>query len=192
MAAQTQIILPNARTQFLDSNGDPLAAGSVYFYVPLTTTFKNTYQDPAAATLNVNPVTLDAAGSALIWGAGQYRQVVKDALGNTIWDNDTSGLLQVTSSWSLITADPNPAVAGNSYLVSTAAGVLNFTLPANPTVGDEIGLADALGTFGTNALTVVRNTKNIMGVAANLVLNINNTYIRLAYEGVAGGWRLVR
>ncbi|MGK4845988.1 hypothetical protein, partial [Salmonella enterica] len=35
---------------------------------------------------NSNPVVLDARGEATIWGTGVYRQVLKDAQGNTIWD----------------------------------------------------------------------------------------------------------
>jgi len=35
-------------------------------------------------------LTLDAAGRALLLGSGSYRQVVKDRLGNTIWDQVTS------------------------------------------------------------------------------------------------------
>lgn len=83
-------LLPNARQQFFDSNGQPLAGGSVYMYVPGTTTPKNTWQDAGLTVLNSNPVILDAAGRAQIWGSGQYRQVVYDVNGNLIWDAVTS------------------------------------------------------------------------------------------------------
>lgn len=82
-------ILPKGRTQFADSNGAPLAGGSVAFYVPGTLTPKDTWQDAGNVTLNANPVTLDSAGSATIYGAGQYRQIVKDAAGNTLFDGLT-------------------------------------------------------------------------------------------------------
>ncbi|WP_433705790.1 hypothetical protein [Paraburkholderia sacchari] len=82
-------LLPNAEQQFLDANGKPLAGGSVYFYIPLTTTFKNTWQDSAQTILNTNPVILDAAGRAIIWGSGSYRQVVYDQFNNLVWDQTT-------------------------------------------------------------------------------------------------------
>lgn len=82
-------LLPNGKQQFLDQNGHPLASGSVYFYIPNTTTFKATWQDSNQTTENTNPVVLDAAGEALIYGSGQYRQVVKDVFGTTIWDELT-------------------------------------------------------------------------------------------------------
>lgn len=84
-------LLPNAFQQFLDSNGQPLAGGQVNFYEVGTTTPKATYQDSALSTPNTNPVILDAAGRARIWGSGSYRQVVMDVFGNTIWDGVTSG-----------------------------------------------------------------------------------------------------
>src|ERR1700747_2329138 len=79
-------ILPNAKSQFIDSNGKPLAGGSVYFYIPNTSTFKSTWQDPAQTILNTNPIVLDANGQALIWGSGVYRQVVYDHFNNLILD----------------------------------------------------------------------------------------------------------
>lgn len=85
-------LLQNGEQTFLDSNGSPLAGGSVYFYIPNTTTFKNTWQDPGATILNTNPVVLDSAGRAIIYGVGAYRQVVKDSLGNTIWDQLTADI----------------------------------------------------------------------------------------------------
>src|SRR5260370_370679 len=78
--------LPFGKQQFTDANGGPLAGGSVSFFIPGTTTPKNTWQDAGETTLNTNPVTLDSAGRAIIFGSGNYRQIVKDSLGNTIWD----------------------------------------------------------------------------------------------------------
>lgn len=90
--------LTNGRQQFIDGNGNPLAGGSVAFYAPGTLNPVNTYQDSGLTTPNANPLTLDASGSAVIWGdiAAQYRQILKDALGNTIWD-ETVGI-SVTAS----------------------------------------------------------------------------------------------
>ena len=84
--AQTQAQLPPGMQQFSDGNGAPYSGGNVYFYVPGTTTPKSTYLDPNGITPNTNPVILDANGRAIIWGSGLYREVLQDALGNTIWD----------------------------------------------------------------------------------------------------------
>lgn len=77
----TQALLPLPRQVFTDANGVPLSGGLVHTYIPSSTTPKTTYQDSGAATPNANPIVLDAAGSALIYGAGSYQLTVTDADG---------------------------------------------------------------------------------------------------------------
>lgn len=99
----TALLLPNGKQQFIDINGAPLVGGTVGMYIPSTLTPKNTWQDSGQTVLNANPLTLDSRGQAIIWGAGSYRQIVKDSLGNLIWDeviigqvNDQSPILLTT------------------------------------------------------------------------------------------------
>lgn len=90
-------LLPNAKQFFVDANGAPLAGGTVAFYVPGTTVPKDTWQDAAGTILNTNPVILDSSGRAVIYGSGSYRQIVKDSLGNTIWDQNTASSIDTAS-----------------------------------------------------------------------------------------------
>lgn len=89
-------LLPLPEVTFFDANGNPLAAGTVQFYIPSTTTPKDTWKDAAGTILNTNPVVLDSAGRAIIYGSGSYRQLVKDSLGNTIWDQVTADTAATT------------------------------------------------------------------------------------------------
>ena len=93
-------ILPNGKQQFIDSNGNPLAGGKVYYYIPSTTTFKNTYQDDAGSSLNTNPVVLDASGQCIAYGTGSYRQQVFDVNGNLIWDQQVDAPITSSSTFS--------------------------------------------------------------------------------------------
>lgn len=80
-------LLPLGRQQFFDNSGTPLAGGKVYFYEPGTTTPVDTWPtSDSSGTANPNPVILDSAGEAVIWGNRSYRQVVHDASDNPIWD----------------------------------------------------------------------------------------------------------
>lgn len=88
------IPLPNGKTQFIDINGAPLVRGTVEHYVPGGLTPKDTWQDYGQTILNENPVPLDDRGQAVIFGSGQYRQIVKDSDGNQIWDEVTTALVQ--------------------------------------------------------------------------------------------------
>ena len=67
-----------------------LAGGSVGFYIPATNTPKQTWQNSGETVLNTNPVTLDQNGCAVVYGAGIYRMVVQDSLGNTVYDKLTA------------------------------------------------------------------------------------------------------
>lgn len=125
--AQSAVLLPNGRQQFLDANGNPLASGQVFMYVPpATTTAKTTWQDAARVTPNANPVVLDSAGTALIYGVGGYRQLVKDALGNTIWDAQTSGLGGNTYA-GVSTGSANAQVFTTSDFSNTNGERVSFT-----------------------------------------------------------------
>jgi hypothetical protein len=87
-------LLPPGKMCLDDANGNPLVGGTVNFYVPSTTTPKTTWKDANQITANTNPVVLDSAGCAVIYGEGVYRQIVKDSLGNLVWDQltaDTGG-----------------------------------------------------------------------------------------------------
>lgn len=125
--AQTAVLLPNGKQQFLDSNGDPLAGGHVFMYVPTTTTFKNTWVDPTQSVLNTNPITLDAAGEAVIYGSGQYRQLLLDVFGNTIWDQLTYGSPGPWPGWGgTSTGSANAQVVTQSSFTAVAGSQIAF------------------------------------------------------------------
>jgi hypothetical protein len=85
------LLVPNAKQQFCDQNGQPLAGGLVYHYVPGTTTPANTWLDPGLTVLNTNPIQLDQAGRCQIWAAPGtlLRQVVTNLNGAAVWDQIT-------------------------------------------------------------------------------------------------------
>lgn len=83
-----QLLVP-PKARFVDSNGDALASGKVYFYEAGTSTPLDTYTDKAAGTANANPVILDSRGEADIWLAdAAYKVVLTDSDDNTIWTVD--------------------------------------------------------------------------------------------------------
>lgn len=100
MSAPAQLLM-NGEQTFVDANGVPLDGGLVYMYIPNTSTFKNTWQDAGETIVNTNPIVLDAAGRTIIYGDGQYRQVVRDRLGNLIWDQLTTSIASTTVPASL-------------------------------------------------------------------------------------------
>jgi hypothetical protein len=115
--------------------------------------------------------------------------------GVTLTNNGTATGFGPTGavSWNTtkITADPNPAVSGVGYFADTTSAAFTVTLPAAPSAGDIVALSDYTGTWGTNNITVGRNSSNINGAAADLVLNANNTTATLIYVDATEGWRVI-
>lgn len=85
------LLIPEA--QFIDADGNPYAGGTLATYVPGTTTGKATWQDAGQTIFNGNPIVLDAAGRCVVWGDGEYRLILRDAIGNIIWDQLSTTLI---------------------------------------------------------------------------------------------------
>ena len=85
------------------------------------------------------------------------------------------------------------AVAGDNLLIDTAAAQVTITLPASPSMGDEVSIMDvsATGGFGSNKVIVNRNGQPIRGAASNLDLATNNQSIKLRYTNATKGWQYV-
>lgn len=99
----------------------------------------------------------------------------------------------VNPSW-ILRSGVYTAVAGDKILADTSLGAFTITLPASPTQGDSIKVADAKGTFANSSkhLTVDRAGKPIAGAAGNLVLDINNAAIELVFVDNTFGWQVLR
>lgn len=81
--------------QYFTNSGAVLTGGKLHTYEPGTTTDKAAYptQNDADANTNAhtNPIVLDSAGRAQVWLDGQYKLVLKDSAGTTIWTVDEVG-----------------------------------------------------------------------------------------------------
>ena len=100
LRAQNAFPTPTPQLQFLNSGGQPLAAGKLCTYVSNTTTPLATYTDSTAITANSNPIILDSSGSASIWinPSALYTYVLRSggdgtcATGSILWTQNNVGL----------------------------------------------------------------------------------------------------
>ena len=83
------------------------------------------------------------------------------------------------------------AASGEGYFCDTNSGTFTLTLPSSPSAGDIVSLADYASSFGTNNLTVARNSSNIQGSAADLVLTNSGIAMTLIYADSTKGWIVV-
>lgn len=179
--------------QFSDANGVPYAGGTVGMYIQGTLIAKDTFQDQAGTVLNANPLTLDSAGRALIWGQGSYRQILKDSLGNPVWDRPVAA-----SSMALgvipLTSNTNLAI-GNAYGVKTLSGAFTLTLPLISSVSDgqEIDVEDIDNNAAINAITIVASGSDLIKFQANSATSfqINTTSAGARFIANGTAWRCI-
>jgi hypothetical protein len=95
--AQTGGVLPVPRQTFLDTSGNPVAAGTLYHYSCGTTTDLNVYSDSSLSTALPQPISLNSAGrpqtsglveTAVYLAAVCHKFVLKDSTGSTLWTQD--------------------------------------------------------------------------------------------------------
>ena len=121
-----------------------------------------------ASTIKVNTVTVASGCTMTLGESGKTVAIASGA--------STTGMGRTgTVDWNTtkITADPATAVSGTGYFCDTSGGAFTVTLPASPSAGDIVAVADYTRTFGTNALTIGRNSKLIGGIAGDAELSVN-------------------
>ena len=101
------------------------------------------------------------------------------------WVDNSGG-----TSWQTVDTTGFTAVAGEGYFCNTTSAAFTVTLPASPSLGDEVTLVDYAGTFDTNNLTVGRNSEKIEGTAADLTVSIERAAFTLVYTDGTQGWLL--
>ena len=102
-----------------------------------------------------------------------------------------SGSIPAVSWQSVVTADGSTgttAVAGNGYFIDTTSAAHTITLPSSPSAGDTVAIKDYAGTFGSNNLTIARNSSNIQGVANDSLISTNRASLTLVYVDATKGW----
>ena len=122
-----------------------------------------------------------------------------DGSANNLITTNASGTLSFTDINTLVTSDIDwqtgaiktgdfTAVAGKGYFVNTTSGAITATLPASPSAGDFVALKDYASTFGTNKLTIGRNSSNIQGSANDSEITTNRASVVLQYIDATKGW----
>jgi hypothetical protein len=91
-------------------------------------------------------------------------------------------------AWQSVQTTGFTAVAARAYPCNTTSSAFTVTLPASPSVGDQVLLLDYAGTFATNNITLGRNSNKIEGGTLNKVLTTNREAVTLVYVDSTQGW----
>ena len=93
-------------------------------------------------------------------------------------------------SWQAVKTSDFNADAGEGYFINTTSGAVTATLPASPSLGDEIAFVDYAGTADTNAITIDRNGKPIASATENLTVGTERAAFTLVFTDNTQGWVL--
>jgi hypothetical protein len=190
---------PKIGTSILDTNGNELflltataSAVNELTYANAITGNKPTFTatgDDTDIGVSIQPkgsgtVTIDA----LTFPAA-------DGTADQVLTTNGSGVLSFVDNtggtdWQAVKTGTYTAVAGEGIFANTTSGAWTLTLPASPTIGDEVAIIDYAGTFDTNNLTVGRNSENIQGSAADLTVATERAGFTLVYTDGTQGWLL--
>ena len=145
--------------------------------------FKDLYVDGVAY--------LDAIG----FGSTAITLPTSDGSADQVLTTNGSGTLSFVDNtggtdWQSVKTSNYTASAGQGVFMNTTSGALTLTLPASPSLGDEVSFVDYAGTFDTNNLTIARNSSKIHGAEEDLTVSVERAANTLVFTDSTQGWLL--
>ena len=145
--------------------------------------FKDLYVDGVAY--------LDAIG----FGSTAITLPTSDGNADQVLTTNGSGTLSFVdntggTSWVAVKTSNYTASAGEGVFANTTSSAWTLTLPASPSLGDEVSFVDYAGTFDTNNLTIARNSSKIHGADEDLTVSVERAANTLVFTDATQGWLL--
>ena len=132
-----------------------------------------------------NKITARLGSSGNTFVINPSRNVFLSTDGTNWYEIQTQG-----SDW-LTKTGTYTAFAGDKIFANTTGGAFTITLPASPTIGDEVRFVDLANHFDTNNLTVGRNSEKIDGATSDLTVATEGAAFALVFSGSTYGWKLL-
>lgn len=151
-------------------------------------TLGNTQVTTSGAELN----TLDSlARGSLVYGnsssetailaAGSEDQILRSDGTDIYWSDPTSTRFQEKTTSATLEA-------GDKVILDTSSASLTMTLPASPTLGDEIAIIDGWDNAATNNITIAGNGERIDGILADMIIDVDGAAFNIVYYNASRGW----
>ena len=144
--------------------------------------------DSTAAELNI----VDGGTSATSTTVADADRVVLNDNGTMVQVamTDIKTYIGGGTSWQAVKTSNFTAAAGQGVFCNTTSAAFTLTLPASPSIGDEVSFVDYAGTFDTNNLTIGRNSSKIHGADEDLTVAVERAANTLVFTDSTQGWLL--
>lgn len=94
----------------------------------------------------------------------------------------TGNWMHKTSAYTLI--------GGDKVMADSRGGSFPLLLPTAPAIGAEVEIMDPYSSWETHPVTLARNGQRIVGIADNILLQVDGTWLRFVFVGDTVGWKL--
>ena len=111
---------------------------------------------------------------------------------NLVYSDGTNVNLGLRQKGYFTPAGDYTAVNNDQLLIDTSGSGISapvtITLPASPSIGNEVHFIDSGSNLASNNLTIGRNGSNILGSASDLTVSTNGSAFTLVYVNATRGW----
>lgn len=132
-------------------------------------------------TSDISATTQTVAANSLTATAARTYAVQPNGTGDLVVNVPWSSGGGSGITWSVATSNVT-AAPGDGIVADTSGGSFTLTLPATPSAGDALIIADGAN-WETNNLTVARNGSTIEGDASDLTVDIGTIQVQFVYTG---------
>ncbi len=116
--------------------------------------------------------------------------VLASAADSADYINVASYHMLQSSVWNASSTNVN-ASAGDKLFIDVSSGTVQVTLPAGPSMGDEIRIIDGEGNAATNNITVARNGSKIQAGDSDFIIDFDRAGLGFVYYNATNGWVLI-
>ena len=109
--------------------------------------------------------------------------------GVTLTNSGTATGFGISWQSSIVTAATHTAAAGQGLWLDTSSNAITLTLPASPSVGDQVIFTDYARNWATNAVTLNLNGEKFQGNTTPVpVYDTSGESVNIVYSGSTKGW----
>jgi hypothetical protein len=146
----------------------------------------NTINIPAGVTFNVSSGSITLPNGSVTNAQLQNSTIT---INGSVVPLGTSTTISTGVVWNTTVQTTNFTASVNvGYMVNTSTAAITVTLPASPSIGDQISIVDFQETAAINNIILNPNGLKIDGTTSNTKIINSGEGVTILYTGTTRGW----